>query len=64
MIARCLRIVSCAICAAPLACEVLALYATPLVAQRLDPEVFAAGGWISGHSVKHVLAGLCLTAPA
>ena len=37
---------------------VLALYATALVAERLDREVFAAGGWISGHSVKHVLAAV------
>lgn len=35
---------------------VLALYATALVAERLGPEVFAAGDWISGHSVKHGLA--------
>ena len=37
---------------------VLALYATALAAERLDHEVFAAGGWISGHTVKHVLAAL------
>ena len=38
---------------------VLALYAAALVAERLDREVFAAGGWISsGHSVKHVLAAV------
>lgn len=37
---------------------VLALYATALVAERLDREVFALGGWISGHSVKHLLATL------
>ena len=42
LIARCLRIVSCAICAAPLACEVLARYATALVAQRLDPVKICA----------------------
>ena len=28
------------------------------LAERLDREVFAAGGWISGHSVKHVLAAV------
>ena len=37
---------------------VLALYATALVAERLDHEVFAAGGWVSGHTVKHVLAAV------
>ena len=37
---------------------VLALYATALAAERLDHEVFAAGGWISGHTVKHVLAAV------
>ena len=37
---------------------VLAIYAVALVAERLDREVFAAGGWISGHSVKHVLAAV------
>ena len=37
---------------------VLALYATALVAERLDREVFAAGGWISGHSFKHVLGAV------
>ena len=37
---------------------VLALYATALAAERLDREVFAAGGWISGHTVKHVLAAV------
>ena len=58
VIARCLRIVSCAISAAPLACEVLALYAAALATERLDHEVFAAGGWISGHTVKHVLAAV------
>lgn len=35
---------------------VLAFYAMALVAERLDQDIFAAGGWISGHSVKHVLA--------
>ena len=35
---------------------VLALYATALAAERLDDQVFAAGGWISGHTVKHLLA--------
>ena len=38
--------------------EVLAIYAVALVAERLDREVFAAGGWISGHSFKHVLAAV------
>ena len=28
------------------------------LAERLDREVFAAGGWINGHSVKHVLAAV------
>ena len=28
------------------------------LAERLDREVFAAGGWISGHNVKHVLAAV------
>lgn len=37
---------------------VMALYATALAAERLDHEVFAVGGWISGHSVKHVLAAV------
>ena len=37
---------------------VLALYATALAAERLDHEVFAAGGWVSGHTVKHVLAAV------
>ncbi len=37
---------------------VLALYATALAAERLDHQVFAAGGWISGHTVKHVLAAV------
>ena len=37
---------------------VLALYATALAVERLDREVFAAGGWISGHAVKHVLAAV------
>ena len=34
----------------------LTLYATALAAERLDHEVFAAGGRSSGHTVKHVLA--------
>ena len=37
---------------------VLALYATALAAERLDHQVFGAGGWISGHTVKHVLAAV------
>ena len=37
---------------------VLAIYAVALVAERLDREAFAAGGWISGHSLKHVLAAV------
>ncbi|MEO7160312.1 MAG: hypothetical protein ABIX00_07390 [Polaromonas sp.] len=37
---------------------VLAVYAAALVAEYLGREVFVAGGWISGHSVKHVLAAM------
>ena len=37
---------------------VLALYATAMAVERLDHEVFAVGGWISGHTVKHVLAAV------
>ena len=36
----------------------LALYAAALATERLDHEVFAAGGWVSGHTVKHVLAAV------
>ena len=43
---------------------VLALYAAALVAERLDREVFAAGGWINGHSVKHVLAAVAAAWPS
>ena len=37
---------------------VLGLYATALLAEHLDRQIFAAGGWISGHSLKHVLAAV------
>ena len=37
---------------------VLALYMTALAAERLDHQVFAAGGWISGHTLKHMLAAV------
>ncbi|MDP1900368.1 MAG: hypothetical protein Q8K96_07930 [Rubrivivax sp.] len=37
---------------------VLALYFAALGAERLDREIFAAGGWISGHTIKHLLAAL------
>ena len=36
----------------------LALYAAALATERLDHEVFAAGGWVSGHTVQHVLAAV------
>lgn len=37
---------------------VLALYLAALAAERLDREIFEALGWISGHTVKHLLAAL------
>lgn len=37
---------------------VLALYAAALVSERLDHQIAAATGWISGHTLKHVLAAL------
>lgn len=38
--------------------QALALYVTALAAERLDHEIFALGGWISGHTLKHILAAL------
>lgn len=35
---------------------VLALYLAALVAERLDAPIYAATGWISGHTLKHLLA--------
>ncbi|MDP3085847.1 MAG: ceramidase domain-containing protein [Rubrivivax sp.] len=37
---------------------VLALYLAALAADRMDRVVFAAGGWLSGHTLKHLLAAL------
>jgi hypothetical protein len=37
---------------------VLALYGAALASERLDHEIDAATGWISGHSLKHVFAAL------
>lgn len=37
---------------------VLALYLAALGAERLDREIFNLGGWLSGHTLKHLLAAL------
>ncbi|MDP1535953.1 MAG: hypothetical protein Q8L95_02045 [Burkholderiales bacterium] len=39
---------------------VLALYLGALAADRMDREIFAAVGWISGHTLKHLLAALAV----
>lgn len=35
---------------------VLALYGAALGAQWLDRQIFSLGGWVSGHTAKHLLA--------
>lgn len=37
---------------------VLALYGAALGADWLDQQIFSLGGWVSGHSAKHLLAAL------
>jgi hypothetical protein len=37
---------------------VLALYGTALGSEWLDRQIFSLGGWVSGHTAKHVLAAM------
>ena len=39
---------------------VLALYAAAKAAEALDAQIYALGGIVSGHTLKHLLAALAV----